>query len=84
SKRPLGVLPVTKVDEPIVYPFLERGQFKEVGHFKKLVNQPARKAQEDFTFRLMPPEGEDVVWETRVPLEKDATYLELHIWYPAG
>ncbi|WP_055009057.1 hypothetical protein, partial [Pseudomonas caricapapayae] len=84
SKRPLGVLPVTKMDEPILYPFLERGQFKEVGQFKKLVNQPARKAQEDFTFPLMPPEGEDVVWETWVPLENDATYLELQIWYPDG
>ncbi|WP_222943786.1 hypothetical protein, partial [Pseudomonas congelans] len=82
SKRPLGVLPVTKIDEPILYPFLDRGQFKEVGQFKKLVNQPARKAQEDFTFPLMPPEGEDVVWETWVPLENDATYLELQIWYP--
>ncbi|PHN44268.1 toxin VasX [Pseudomonas syringae] len=82
TKRPLGVLPVTKIDEPILYPFLDRGQFKKVGQFKNLVNQPARKAQEDFTFPLMPPEGEDVVWETWVPLENDATYLELQIWYP--
>ncbi|MCK9776409.1 toxin VasX [Pseudomonas syringae] len=82
SKRPLGVLPVAKIDDPILDPFLDRGQFKKVDQFKKLVNQPARKAQEDFTFPLMPPESEDVVWETWVPLEKDATYLELQIWYP--
>ncbi|EGH26953.1 hypothetical protein PSYMO_37916, partial [Pseudomonas amygdali pv. mori str. 301020] len=30
----------------------------------------------------MPPENEDLIWETWVPLDKDATYLELQIWYP--
>ncbi len=29
----------------------------------------------------MPPENEDLVWETWVPLEKEAAYLELQIWY---
>ncbi|AHG40721.1 membrane protein [Pseudomonas syringae CC1557] len=82
SERPLGVLPVAKIDDPILDPFLDRGQFKKVDQFKNLVNKPARQAQEDFTFPLMPPEGEDIVWETWVPLGKDATYLELQIWYP--
>ncbi|WP_081025645.1 hypothetical protein, partial [Pseudomonas syringae group genomosp. 3] len=81
SKRSWGVLPVGKIDSPIHEPFLDRGQFKKIDHFGKLANQPARSAQEDFTFPLMPPAGEDVVWETWVPLEKDATYLELQIWY---
>ncbi|KPC33237.1 Membrane protein [Pseudomonas syringae pv. cilantro] len=30
----------------------------------------------------MPHENEDLIWETWVPLGKDATYLELQIWYP--
>ncbi|EGH27045.1 hypothetical protein PSYMO_38378, partial [Pseudomonas amygdali pv. mori str. 301020] len=34
----------------------------------------------DFTYPLMPPENEDLIWETWVPLDKDATYLELQIW----
>ncbi|RMQ35986.1 hypothetical protein ALQ05_01050, partial [Pseudomonas amygdali pv. mori] len=38
----------------------------------------------DFTYPLMPPENEDLIWETWVPLDKDATYLELQIWYPSN
>ncbi|MCJ2371075.1 toxin VasX [Pseudomonas sp. RGM 3321] len=81
SKRPWGVLPVEKIDSPVQQPFLERGQFKQSGHFGKLDNQAARNAYEDFTFPLMPPEGEDLIWETWIPLEEEATYLELQIWY---
>ncbi|EGH25706.1 hypothetical protein PSYMO_31527, partial [Pseudomonas amygdali pv. mori str. 301020] len=57
------------------------GQFKQAGQFGKLDNQAARNAYEDFTFPLMPPEGEDLIWETWIPLEEEATYLELQIWY---
>ncbi|KPX81918.1 putative Membrane protein, partial [Pseudomonas amygdali pv. mellea] len=81
SKRPWGVLPVEKIDSPVQQPFLERGQFKQAGQFGKLDNQAARNAYEDFTFPLMPPEGEDLIWETWIPLEEEATYLELQIWY---
>ncbi|KPW32847.1 hypothetical protein ALP45_01685 [Pseudomonas coronafaciens pv. atropurpurea] len=81
SKRPLGVLPVEKIDTPIPLPFIDRGQFKNTEHFGKLSNHPMRNACEDLTYPLMPPAGEDVIWETWVPLEQGAAYLELQIWY---
>ncbi|PIO92440.1 hypothetical protein CBI55_18845 [Pseudomonas syringae] len=82
SKRPWGVLPVEKIDSPINESFLNRGQFRQAGQFGTLGNKAARNAHEDFTFPLMPHEGGDLIWETWIPLEAEATYLELQIWYP--
>ncbi|RMN19004.1 Membrane protein, partial [Pseudomonas cannabina] len=82
SKRPWGVLSVEKIDRPLHEDFLDRGQFKQFEQFGTLTNTPAGLASEDFTFPRMPPENEDLIWETWVPLGKDATYLELQIWYP--
>ncbi|RML48022.1 hypothetical protein ALQ95_04464 [Pseudomonas syringae pv. ribicola] len=84
SKRPWGVLPVEKIDDPLHEAFLDRGQFRKVDQFGTLTNKPAGKASEDFTYPRMPPENEDLIWETWVPLEKDATYIELQLWYPAN
>ncbi|WP_017710363.1 toxin VasX [Pseudomonas syringae] len=82
TKRPWGVLPVAKIDEPLHEAFLDRGQFRKAEQFGTLTNKPAGKASEDFTYPRMPPENEDLIWETWVPLDKDATYLELQLWYP--
>ncbi|KPB21954.1 putative Membrane protein [Pseudomonas savastanoi pv. nerii] len=84
SKRQWGVLPVEKMDDPLHQAFLDRGQFRKAEQFGTLTNKQAGKASEDFTYPLMPPENEDLIWETWVPLNKDATYLELQIWYPAS
>ncbi|SOS14428.1 hypothetical protein CFBP6109_00622 [Pseudomonas syringae pv. cerasicola] len=84
SKRPWGVLPVERIDDPLHKAFLAHGQFRKAEQFGKLTNTPAGKASEDFTYPLMPPENEDLIWETWVPLDKDATYLELQLWYPAN
>ncbi|KPX72523.1 Uncharacterized protein ALO84_05145 [Pseudomonas syringae pv. maculicola] len=84
SKRPWGVLPVEKIDQPIHEAFLDHGQFRKVEQFGMFTNKPAGKASEDYTYPRMPPENEDLIWETWVPLDKDATYLELQIWYPAN
>ncbi|NAT37412.1 hypothetical protein CU661_07640, partial [Pseudomonas syringae pv. actinidifoliorum] len=84
TKRPWGVLPVAKIDDPLHEAFLDRGQFRKAEQFGTLTNKPAGKASEDFTYPRMPPENEDLIWETWVPLDKDATYLELQLWYPAN
>ncbi|MCI3945320.1 hypothetical protein K0038_02359 [Pseudomonas syringae] len=84
SKRPWGVLPVEKIDQPVHEAFLDHGQFRKVEQFGTLTNKPAGKASEDFTYPLIPPENEDLIWETWVPLDKDATYLELQLWYPTS
>ncbi|MBI6782117.1 T6SS effector BTH_I2691 family protein, partial [Pseudomonas syringae] len=82
SKRPWGVLPVEKIETSIHEAFLNRGQFRKVEQFGMLTNKPTIKASEDCTYPRMPPEKEDLIWETWVPLDKDAIYLELQIWYP--
>ncbi|WP_164663024.1 toxin VasX [Pseudomonas viridiflava] len=82
SKRPWGVLPVEKIDRPVHEDFLDRGQFRKLEQFGTLANKPAGKASDDFTYPLMPPENEDVIWETWMALNQDASYLELQIWYP--
>ncbi|SOQ08097.1 membrane protein [Pseudomonas syringae pv. persicae] len=84
SKRPWGVLPVEKIDQPIHEAFLDHGQFRKVEQFGMLTDKPAGKASEDFTYPRMPPENEDLIWETWVPLDNDATYIELQIWYPTN
>ncbi|KWS25789.1 hypothetical protein, partial [Pseudomonas syringae] len=82
SKRPWGVLPVDKIATSIHEAFLNRGQFRKVEQFGMLTNKPTIKASEDCTYPRMPPEKEDLIWETWVPLDEDAIYLELQIWYP--
>ncbi|MCW6057174.1 toxin VasX [Pseudomonas fragariae (ex Marin et al. 2024)] len=82
SKRPWGVLPVEKIETSIHEAFLNRGQFRKVEQFGMLTNKPTIKASEDCTYPRMPPEKEDLIWETWVPLDEDAIYLELQIWYP--
>ncbi|WP_285427497.1 toxin VasX [Pseudomonas sp. MEJ108] len=82
SKRPWGIMPVNKIDQQIYQDFLDRGQFRATSQFEVLTEKRIEHAHKDFTFPLMPPEGEDVIWETWVPLEQDARYLELQIWYP--
>ncbi|RMV43175.1 hypothetical protein ALP10_00748 [Pseudomonas syringae pv. helianthi] len=82
SKRPWGIMPVTKIDQQIYQDFLDRGQFRATSQFGVLTKKRIEHVHKDFTFPLMPPESEDVIWETWVPLEHDARYLELQIWYP--
>ncbi len=57
-------------------------EHRKVEQFGTLASEPAGKATEDFSYPLMPPEDEDLIRETWVPLDKDATYLELQIWSP--
>ncbi|WP_230081052.1 MULTISPECIES: hypothetical protein [Pseudomonas syringae group] len=62
--------------------FLDRGQLRNSSQFGSLSGKRIEKAHEDLTFPRMPPENEDVIWETWVPLKQDAYFLELQIWYP--
>ncbi|WP_250548386.1 hypothetical protein [Pseudomonas congelans] len=57
-------------------------EHRKVDQFGTLASEPAGKATEDFSYPLMLPEDENLIWETWVPLDKDAIYIELQIWYP--
>ncbi|MBX8557579.1 hypothetical protein K5D43_24205 [Pseudomonas cichorii] len=81
SKRPLGILPVSKVESSIRDIFEERGQYTHIRKFAKVSNERPSHASSTLHFPIM-PEGEDVVWQTWVPLDKSTDYIELQIWYP--
>ncbi|MBX8620384.1 hypothetical protein K5D48_25350, partial [Pseudomonas cichorii] len=81
SKRPLGVLPVAKIESSIKDIFEARGQYTHIRKFAKVSNERPPHPSSELHFPIM-PEDEDVVWQTWVPLDKSTDYIELQIWYP--
>ncbi|MBX8599965.1 hypothetical protein K5D39_21975, partial [Pseudomonas cichorii] len=82
SKRPLGVLPVAKIESSIKDIFEARGQYTHIRKFAKVSNERPPHPSSGLHFPIM-PEDEDVVWQTWVPLDKSTDYIELQIWYPS-
>ncbi|MBX8503136.1 hypothetical protein K5D31_24920, partial [Pseudomonas cichorii] len=82
SKRPLGVLPVAKIESSIKDIFEARGQYTHIRKFAKASNERPPHPSSGLHFPIM-PEDEDVVWQTWVPLDKSTDYIELQIWYPS-
>ncbi|MFJ4145662.1 hypothetical protein ACIPY9_23125, partial [Pseudomonas sp. NPDC089734] len=81
STRPLGFLPTTQTDTPIADIFEERGKFIPAKAFGRLGNERPPRTHSDLGFPIFPA-GEDVVWQTWVPLKEEVDYIELQIWYP--
>ncbi|MDO7930280.1 hypothetical protein Q6A51_26275 [Pseudomonas sp. KFB-139] len=81
STRPFGVLPTVEADTPIVDAFEKRGKFAPLKEFGRLGSERPPYKSPDLYFPIFPA-GEDVIWQTWVPLREDATYIELKIWYP--
>ncbi|MDO7927226.1 hypothetical protein Q6A51_10585 [Pseudomonas sp. KFB-139] len=82
SKRPLGILLVTKIESSIKTIFEERGQYTHIRKFTKVSNERPPFGPPELHFPIM-PENEDVVWQVWVPLDRSADYIELQIWYPS-
>ncbi|QWU81818.1 T6SS effector BTH_I2691 family protein [Pseudomonas lijiangensis] len=81
STRPFGFLPTEEANTPIADKFEELGKFTQLKEFGRLGNEQKPYHPSDLYFPSFPA-GEDVVWQTWVPLREDATYIELQIWYP--
>ncbi|MDO7928577.1 T6SS effector BTH_I2691 family protein [Pseudomonas sp. KFB-139] len=81
STRTFGFLPTEQTDTPIAEKFEERGKFTPLKEFGKIGNERPPYSPSDLYFPIFPA-GEDVVWQTWVPLREGATYIELQIWYP--
>ncbi|GAB7532891.1 hypothetical protein PS3A_53070 [Pseudomonas sp. 3A(2025)] len=81
SKRPLGVMPVRKIESSIKDTFLEEGTYASIRDWGNINNQ-----RQPYGFypalALGIPEEEDIIWKAWVPLDKEATFLEFQIWYP--
>ncbi len=83
SHHPFLVMPTTKLDGELQEHFVDHGRVESVsimGDTPK--NRWNRNEHAVFGFPMMPPEGEDIVWHTWVPLDEKAQYLELQVWYP--
>ncbi|MBX8517383.1 hypothetical protein K5D69_22130, partial [Pseudomonas cichorii] len=81
STRPFGFLPTEETNTPIADKFEELGKFTPLKEFGKLGNEQKPYHPSDLYFPNFPA-GEDVVWQTWVPLRQEASYIELQIWYP--
>jgi hypothetical protein len=84
SKRSLPIFPVELTDEPVQKAFEENGQFVSVEKLGNVSNNPYRFDPNLWNYPAMPPGNEDVIWQTWVPFNHDADFLELQIWYPTG
>jgi hypothetical protein len=83
SHRPFLVMPATKLDGELQPPFVDHGRIEDISVIGNTPeNRWNRNEHAVFGFPVMPPEGEDIVWHTWVPLDEKAQYLELQVWYP--
>lgn len=83
SHRPFLVMPTTKLDGELQIPFVDHGRVEDISVIGNTPeNRWHRNEHAAFGFPVMPPEGEDIVWHTWVPLNEKAQYLELQVWYP--
>lgn len=81
STRPFGFMPTVQTNTPIADKFEERGKFTPLKKFGSLGSERPPHNPSDLYFPVFPA-GEDVVWQTWVPLREEAVYIELQIWYP--
>ena len=83
SHRPFLVMPTAKLDGALQTPFVDCGRVEDISIMGETpTNRWNRNEHAVFGFPVMPPEGEDIVWHTWVPLDEKAQYLELQVWYP--
>ncbi|EJN31002.1 toxin VasX [Pseudomonas sp. GM80] len=81
SKSRLNILPVTRTDDPVQDPFLDKGVLLGDDHFEKIGNSSPSQVAEKFDSEKVDP-GKDFIWQAWVPLGENTDYLEFQIWYP--
>ncbi|MCQ9422940.1 hypothetical protein NRB16_05285 [Pseudomonas sp. LJDD11] len=82
SRKRLQLFTTVKVDTSIQEDFVKNGTYQPISEWGKIDNQrPSQSAPLAFIPEIK--EGQDIIWHTWIPLDKEAAYLELQIWYPA-
>lgn len=81
TERPLDGWSVRQSEKPVIDSFLDNGLFKTAASFGSLTTQRPEKPDNRY-FPPMPPQNENLVWQTWIPLDTKADFVELQIWYP--
>jgi hypothetical protein len=76
------VLTVEQNKNAIAKHFLDNGRFSSTSTFRT-VDERYGKSSEEMYFPIIPPSGEEILWQAWVPLSKTARFIEFQIWPPA-
>lgn len=79
SYRPARLMPVKALSGSLQKDFLSNGCSEVVGQWG---NTPDKKFQPHYGISGTPRLNEDVIWQTWIPLDERAKYLEVQVWYP--
>jgi len=84
SRRPGLLMPVEASGNSLKEYFIGYGTTESIADWGKTSDTKTQMRYNDPPYRPVPPEGEDVIWQTWVPVADNAQYLEIQIWYPAS
>jgi hypothetical protein len=80
--RPSSLMPVKALGGSLKEAFIRNGASEWVRQWGQA---PDEKFQMHYGVQLcnaLPPQEEDVIWQTWIPVDEKAKYLEVQIWYP--
>lgn len=81
SGRPFPGFPVEKVGDSLKNPFSGYGTVEAVTEWREASSSKTQVHWNEPPQKPKPPADEDVIWQTWVPLNESAQYLELQVWY---
>ncbi|WP_426142191.1 hypothetical protein [Pseudomonas sp. DWP3-1-2] len=84
SDRPGYVMPVKASGGSLQEHFIGYGTIETTAEWSKASDQKTQIRYNDPPSRTAPPRGEDVIWQTWIPITDNAEYLELQVWYPTA
>jgi hypothetical protein len=84
SHRPALVMPVEASSESLKEYFIGYGTTEPIAEWGRTSDRKTQILYNDPPYRTLPKDGEDTLWQTWVPVDKSAQYLEFQIWYPAA
>ena len=84
SDRPGYVMPVEASGGSLQEHFIGYGTIETTAEWSKASDQKTQIRYNDPPYRTAPPRGEDVIWQTWIPITDNAEYLEFQVWYPTA
>jgi hypothetical protein len=82
SGRPFSTFPVERIGSSLKDYVTGYGTVEAIAQWRNASSSKTQTRLNDPPHKAFPPAGEDVLWQTWVPLSNNAQYLELQVWYP--